>query len=59
MPSKKTEQKCICGIHCNVENCVHNNHHCGCTAKQIQVGPTYAASTTDTICQSFKEQTNG
>ncbi len=53
---KQTNKECICGIECKVENCIHNNHSCGCTAKNIKVGPTYATTCSDTVCQSFKEQ---
>ena len=31
------EEKVLQGICCEVSNCVHNNGHCCCTAKSINV----------------------
>ena len=56
MSDKGCNKECIHGIACNVENCIHNNHRCGCTANQIEVGPSFATTVSDTICRSFKEQ---
>ncbi len=55
MSTQGANKDCICGIKCDVENCIHNNHHCGCTAKKIEVGPHRAESYQDTVCQSFRE----
>ncbi len=43
-------------VKCDVTNCIHNNHHCGCTANKIEVGPSFATTVNDTICRSFEEQ---
>lgn len=43
------------GIQCKVNNCAYNKQS-ACTAKSIQVGPQYAASTQDTNCATFKAQ---
>lgn len=56
MSDQNCQQHCIRGIACNVENCIHNNHHCGCTANKIEVGPSFATTVNDTICRSFEEQ---
>lgn len=56
MFEKGQEKECLCGIKCNVDNCIHNNHQCGCTASRIEVGPTYAATVGDTVCRSFQDQ---
>ena len=56
MNKTKEHKSCICGIHCDVTNCVHNNNKCGCTASNITVGPHHANSCKDTVCQSFKEE---
>lgn len=45
---------CIDGIVCNVTNCSYNNDNCKCTASQVKVGPTFANSSADTICSTFK-----
>ncbi|MBP0979815.1 MAG: DUF1540 domain-containing protein [Oscillospiraceae bacterium] len=42
-------------VKCDVCNCVHNDQNCGCTAKQILVGPDFATSQKDTTCASFKK----
>ncbi len=43
-------------VKCDVENCIHNNHQCCCTAKEIKVGPQYATAQCDTVCATFKAQ---
>lgn len=43
-------------VKCDVVNCIHNNHDCCCTAKEIKVGPHFASCCGDTVCQSFKQQ---
>ncbi|MGI5896153.1 MAG: DUF1540 domain-containing protein [Oscillospiraceae bacterium] len=43
-------------VKCNVENCIHNNHDCCCTANEIKVGPHEASCCSDTVCQSFAKQ---
>lgn len=42
------------GIHCEVTNCVYHDEKCKCSADGISVGPTFAASGTDTVCSTFK-----
>ena len=44
------------GIHCDVTNC-HYNKQKSCCASEIKVGPQYAASSSDTICATFKPRT--
>ena len=44
------------GIHCNAKNCVYHDCDCYCTADMIQVGPSDATCSTDTICATFKEK---
>ncbi|MBE6631827.1 MAG: DUF1540 domain-containing protein [Ruminococcaceae bacterium] len=48
--------KHIQGINCDVSNCYYNEKGCYCTAKQIAVGPSYATSSTDTVCATFKKK---
>lgn len=45
-------------LKCDVCNCIHNDQNCGCTAKEVVVGPDFATSKTDTICGTFKKATN-
>lgn len=55
--SKKCGQKeHIKGICCNVKNCVHHDCETYCTAGQIAVGPSSAASSSETVCATFKER---
>ncbi len=42
------------GISCDVKNCVHHDGSCYCTAEKINVGPSAATSSADTICATFK-----
>jgi hypothetical protein len=44
----------ISGIHCEVTNCSFHDPSCKCSANQIKVGPTFAASNADTVCSTFK-----
>ncbi len=61
------DNKCHCehikGICCDVKNCVHHDGEHACTAKEIIVGPSYATSSSDTACATFKPndttKTNG
>ncbi len=51
------EKKCcdhIKGVCCDVKNCIHHDGESSCTAKEITVGPTYATSSSDTVCATFK-----
>ena len=48
--------KCIQGVVCDVKNCVHHDGECYCAAKEISVGPTYAISSADTVCATFKSK---
>ena len=43
------------GLKCDVCNCVHNDQHYGCKAKEVIVGPDFATSQTDTVCATFKK----
>ncbi len=42
------------GISCDVKNCQYHAGDCHCTAKEISVGPSFATSSTDTVCTTFK-----
>ena len=46
--------KHIKGIVCDVRNCVHHDCNNCCTAEQIAVGPSYALSSSETVCATFK-----
>lgn len=43
------------GVRCEVSNCTFNEHK-ACSAKEIKVGPQFAASSSDTICATFKPE---
>ena len=49
-------KKRIEGIKCDVKNCVYHDCDTHCTAGQIAVGPSFATSSSDTICATFKEK---
>jgi hypothetical protein len=42
------------GITCDVKNCTYHEGDCHCTAEKIAVGPSFATSSTDTVCATFK-----
>ena len=44
------------GIKCDVKNCVYHCNKEGCSAHKITVGPTFAVSSADTICATFKSR---
>ncbi len=54
--SDGSAKKHICGIVCNVTNCVHHDCETHCTAKEIAVGPSYATTSQDTVCATFKQK---
>ncbi len=50
--------KHIKGITCDVTNCVfHGKENC-CHAECIAVGPSYAQSSSETVCATFKPKEN-
>ncbi len=44
------------GIVCSVKNCIYHDCDTYCTAEQIAVGPSYASTSSDTICATFKQK---
>ena len=44
------------GVSCDVTNCIYHNGTNTCTAAKINVGPSYANSSTDTVCATFKQK---
>ena len=44
------------GISCDVKNCAYHEGDCHCTAEKIAVGPSFASSSTDTVCATFKQK---
>ncbi len=50
----KHNSKCLQGVCCDVVNCEYHNENRECCAKQIKVGPGYATSSTETVCDTFK-----
>lgn len=45
-----------CGVVCDVTNCKYHSEGHKCTAEQIMVGPSFAISSADTICATFKNK---
>lgn len=48
----------IKGITCDVRNCVYHDTSNCCMAGHIAVGPSYAHSSSDTVCATFKPKDN-
>ena len=49
------DEKILEGICCEVENCVHNNGNCCCTAQEIKVKNRMAVLGEETMCETFEE----
>ena len=48
-------EKHIKDVKCDVKNCVYHDGDCYCTAGEIAIGPSFATTSTDTICSTFKQ----
>ena len=59
MELKDKSPKHIKGIGCDVKNCVYHDGECYCTANKVSIGPSYATSSSDTACATFKEKSFG
>ena len=47
------DEKILEGICCEVENCVHNNGNCCCTAQEIKVKNRMAVLGEETMCRDL------
>jgi hypothetical protein len=56
MVSDKKSRKPNKDIACDVTNCTYHCSENYCTAKSINVGPSYANTTADTICATFRQK---
>ncbi len=52
--SEKKSKKANKGIICDVRNCVYHDGVGKCMAGQIAIGPSYATSSRDTVCATFR-----
>lgn len=43
-------------VHCDVTNCVYHDPDCICTADKINVGPSFAVTSSETICATFQDK---
>lgn len=52
----KTEgnAKKLSGVVCDVRNCAYHDGEDCCTAKRIAVGPSFAVTSGETVCATFK-----
>lgn len=48
------DSKCVEGVDCEVTNCVYHHPGLKCKAGKIKVGPTFASECSETICSTFK-----
>ena len=51
-----SDKKHIKGIVCDVTNCVYHDCDTHCTANEIAVGPSFATTSQDTVCATFKQK---
>lgn len=50
LESKEKKNKIVC----DVKNCTYHTGECSCKAETVSVGPTFAGTSTDTVCATFK-----
>lgn len=50
---KNDDSHHIKGIHCDVASCAYHDGSNYCTAANVKIGPSYAVSSTETICATF------
>ena len=50
----KCEGKYLRGVCCDVKTCIYHDCDEHCTASKIMIGPSFAKSSGDTICSTFK-----
>ena len=55
---EENNSKCIKGINCDVSNCAYHGKENSCHADCIAVGPSYAQSSSETVCATFKPKEN-
>lgn len=48
------EKHHIRGVRCDVESCAFHDGVNYCTAEEVKIGPSYAVSSTQTICASYR-----
>ena len=53
---EKSNKKQLYGVVCSVASCYYNTKNGHCTAKQIEVGPSSACTSAETVCVTFKER---
>ena len=60
--NKNNSNSAIDGIVCSVVSCSYNDKDGKCTAKQVEIGPMRATCCAETVCATFKpdsEQVEG
>lgn len=50
------DEKPNSGVMCDVSNCTYHDGRGYCYAHKINIGPSYANTTADTICATFKQK---
>ncbi|MBQ4043874.1 MAG: DUF1540 domain-containing protein [Clostridia bacterium] len=53
------DKKCkhLKGVACDVKSCSFHDGDCYCTAERISVGPSFASTSGETVCATFKPRT--
>ncbi|MBQ2252714.1 MAG: DUF1540 domain-containing protein [Clostridia bacterium] len=41
-------------VHCDVTSCAYHDGTGFCTANEIKIGPSYAVSSTQTVCATYR-----
>ena len=42
------------GIRCDVSSCAYHDGVNFCTAREVKIGPSYAVSSTETVCATYR-----
>lgn len=45
---------CIRALRCDVTSCSYHDGTGFCTAREVKIGPSYAVSSTETICATYR-----
>lgn len=51
---EEKEGKRLKGVVCDVKNCMYHDGDSYCTANRIAVGPSFASTSGETVCATFR-----
>ncbi len=54
MKTEKDKPQHVRALKCDVASCAYHDGANYCTAEHVKIGPSYAVSSTETICATYK-----